>query len=101
MYKKIIVPLEELHYRVDGVENKYLISENNRSIGLFAVNKDYVIPAQIAPQDLCVYVFEGNIEIELDDKIFNMKKGELILVPKATVYTFKLVESSKLLIIRI
>ena len=55
MFKKIIVPKEELHYRNDSIENKYLINEGNRALGLFAATAQTVVPAQISPQDICFY----------------------------------------------
>lgn len=101
MFKKIIVPLEELHYRADGIENKYLLNEGARSIGLFAMNKGQQLPAQINPQDICIYALEGNFEIGMDDKIFNMKAGELILIPKTSAHTIKMIEDSKLFVVRL
>lgn len=100
MFKKIIIPLEELQYRNDGFDNKYLINEGNRSISLFAITKGQEIPAQIAPNDICIYILEGSVEIGMDEKIFNMKSGELLLIPKASTYTIKITENAKLFIVR-
>lgn len=100
MFKKIIIPKEELQFRQDGFDNKYLINEGSRAIGLFAISKSQEIPAQISAQDVCFFIIEGNIEVMLDDKNFNMKEGELLLVPKQTAYTVKMIEDTKILTVR-
>ena len=53
MFKKIINPKQELEYRQDGIDNKYLINEGSRAIGLFAMTKDQQVPAQLSMQDIC------------------------------------------------
>lgn len=100
MFKKVFNPLEVLNYRLDGIDNMYLINEGDRSIGLFGMIKNQVIPAQINAQDICINVLEGEVEITMDDKIFNIKSGEILLIPKANAYTIKILENTKMLIIR-
>ena len=52
MYKKIIIPKEELHYRLNSVDTRYIINEGDRAIGFFAATKDLVVPTQISPRDI-------------------------------------------------
>ena len=101
MFKKIIVPKEELHYRNDGIENKYLINEGNRALGIFAATGGSIVPTQISPQDVCFYVIEGRIEIKTDDKKFEMKEGDLLLVPKTSAFTLNFLENTKILTARL
>ena len=101
MFKKIIVPKEELHYRNDGIENKYLINEGNRALGIFAATAGTVVPTQISPQDVCFYVIEGRIEINTDDKKFEMEEGDLLLVPKTSAFTLNFLENTKILTARL
>lgn len=100
MYKKIICPSTDLHYRLDGFENIYLINEGDRSLSLFALPKNQKIPTQISPQNICFYIIEGNLEISMDEKVFDIKAGEMLLVPKTSAYTIKVIENTKTLIIR-
>ena len=101
MFKKIIVPKEELHYRNDGIENKYLINEGSRAVGLFAATAGTVVPAQISPQDVCFYIIEGRIQIKTDDKIFEMQEGNLILIPKTSAFTLNFLENTKIFTARL
>lgn len=101
MFKKIINPIEELNYRVDGIDNKYLIYEGSRALGLFAATEGAVVPAQISPQDICFYVLEGSIQINTEDKLFDLKSGELVLIPKTSAFTITFPENAKVLAIRL
>ena len=100
MFKKIIVPLEELQYRLGSIDNKYLINEGNRALGLFAAIAGTAIQPQISPQDVCFYVLEGSIEILTDDKIFAMKAGDMVLIPKTSAFNIKFIENSKIFTVR-
>ena len=101
MFKKIIAPLEELQYQKDGFDIKYLINEGSRAIGMFAITKNMEIPAQISAQDVFFYVLEGHLSIILDDKSFDMKSSEALLIPKMTAYTIKMTENAKFMTARL
>lgn len=101
MFKKIIIPKDELIYRLDGIDNKYLINEGCRAIGLFAATEKTVVPAQISPQDICFYVLEGKVEICTDDKLFQLKQEEMILIPKTSAFTLSFIENAKILTVRL
>lgn len=101
MFKKIIIPKEELEYRNDGIENKYLINEGNRAIGLFALTKEQAVPAQISLQDVLFYIIEGIVEINLEDKTFRLEEGNMLLIPKTSAYNFNVIENAKILTVRI
>lgn len=101
MFKKIIVPLEELQYRQDGIDNKYIINEGSRALGLFAGTAGLSIPAQISPQDICFFVLEGKMELSTDDKVFMLNAGELLLIPKTSAFTLNFVENSKVFTTRL
>ena len=101
MFKKIINPIEELNYRQDGIDNKYLINDGHRAIGLFAAIAGMIVPSQISPQDVLFYVLEGKIEISMDDKVFELKKEELILIPKTSAFSINFIENSKIFTTRL
>lgn len=101
MFKKIINPIKELNYRQDGIDNKYLINEGNRAVGLFASTAEMIVPSQISPQDVLFFVLEGKIEISMDDKVFELKKGEMILIPKTSAFSIKFIENTKILTTRL
>ncbi len=101
MFKKIIIPTEEINYRTDGIDNKYLINEGSRALGLFAAAANTIVPSQISPQDVCFYILEGKIELHTDDRIFELKQGELLLIPKTSAFNFTFLENSKILTVRL
>lgn len=100
MFKKIIDPKDELNYRLDGIENKYLINEPNRAIGFFAATSGTIIPTQISTKDLCYYVIEGKVNIKMEDKSFEVQREEMILIPHASAYDINFNENAKVLFIR-
>lgn len=101
MFKKIINPIELLEYRKDGIDNKYLINEGSRAIGIFAATAGVVIPTQISPQDVCFYVIEGKLAIQTEDKFFELNEQEMILIPKTTAYTLNFTENAKIFTVRL
>lgn len=101
MYKKIINPISELNYRIDGIDNKFLINEGKRSIGIFAATKGIVVPSQMTISDLCFYILEGNLEISIDERSFSLNAGEMLLIPSSTAYTLNFIENAKIIAIRI
>ena len=100
MFKKIINPIDELNYRIDGIDNKYLINEGKRSLGIFAATKGVIVPSQLTISDICFYILEGSIEILMEDKTFVLKSGELLLIPDSTAYTLNFIENAKVIAIR-
>ena len=100
MYKKIINPIAELNYRVDGIDNKYLINEGKRSLGMFAATQGIIVPSQITTGDLAFYILEGAMEIRLEDKIFTLKSGEMLLIPNSTAYSLNFTENAKIMTMR-
>ncbi len=101
MYKKIINPGQELEFRSDSIDNKYLINEGQRAIGLFAMTKEQQVPAQISMQDICFYVIEGTLQIKADEKTFLLEEGNLILIPKSCAYTLNVIDNVKILTVRL
>lgn len=101
MFKKIISPKDELSYRLDSIDNKYLINEPNRAIGFFAATSGIIIPTQISTKDLCYYVIEGHLKINMDNKTFDIRKEEMILIPHSSAYDMTFSEDAKVLFIRI
>ena len=101
MYKKIINPGQELEFRSDSIDNKYLINEGQRAIGLFAMTKEQQVPAQISMQDICFYVIEGTLQIKAEEKTFLLEEGNLILIPKSCAYTLNVINKIKILTVRL
>lgn len=101
VFKKIIDPKDELNYRLDSIDNKYLINEPNRAIGFFAATSGTIIPTQISTKDLCYYVIEGQLNINMDDKTFEIHQEEMILIPHSSAYDMNFSENAKVLFIRI
>lgn len=101
MYKKILNPKDELHYRLNSVDTRYVINEGDRAIGFFSAPKDIVVPTQIAPRDICFYIIEGVVQIAIEDKTFELKKEEMILIPKTNAYDIRFLDDSKAIFTRI
>lgn len=101
MFKKIINPIEMLEYRKDGIDNRYLINEGDRAIGIFAATAGAQIPTQISPQDICFYIIEGKMNLTTEDKTFELSEKEMLLIPKTSAFTLTFVENSKVFTTRL
>lgn len=101
MFKKIMKPIDELNYRSDGIDTKYILNEGERAIGMFAAAKNMIVPTQISPQNVSFFILEGTVEISLEDKYFVLHAGELLLIPKTSAYSIKFPEDAKALFMRL
>jgi mannose-6-phosphate isomerase-like protein (cupin superfamily) len=101
MFKKIITPHNEVNYRIDSIDVKYLLNEGNRAIGFFAGTKGIAVPTQISPQDVCFFILEGECEIKTEDKKFNLRTNEMLLIPKTSAYEIAFNKDTKAITVRI
>lgn len=55
----------------------------------------------VAPFDALVYIFDGTAEITISGKVFNLKQGELIIMPANQPHSVHAAEKFKMPLIMI
>jgi len=77
---------------------KFVLSGN---ITLFAFNKNVSLTEHTSPYEAFVYMDEGEMEIKIYGKPYNVKAGEIIIMPPDVLHGLKAVRKSKMMLVMI
>ncbi len=72
---------EIIEYQDGSVVSQTLIDKPAGTVTLFAFDKDQGLSTHTAPFDAILNVIEGAAEIKIDDNIYEVKTGEMIILP--------------------
>ncbi|MGI6492231.1 MAG: cupin domain-containing protein [Peptococcaceae bacterium] len=94
-----VVKLEELvDYREGQVISRTLAQIPQVSVTLFALSKGEGISAHTTPGDALVQVLDGEAEITIGEKIYNVKAGESIVMPEGISHGLEARQQFKMLL---
>lgn len=80
--KKIVNLKEAIEYQENSIVSKTIVTNNQTSLTLFAFDAGQAIASHSAPVDAVVQAVEGEVEITISGEKFNLKEGDIILMPK-------------------
>lgn len=80
--KKIINLKESIDYQGNAIVSKTITSSSDSSLTLFAFDEGQAIDSHSAPVNAVVQAVEGEVEITISGEKFNLKEGDIILMPK-------------------
>jgi quercetin dioxygenase-like cupin family protein len=72
---------EMIEYSSNGVVSKKILQKPNGNVTLFSFDKDQQLSEHTAPFDAMVQILEGEGEIIINKKSYNLKTGESIIMP--------------------
>ena len=81
--------------------SKTIVSANNSSLTLFSFDKGQEIASHSAPVDALVQIIDGEVEITISGEIFNLKSGEIILMPKGEPHGLKAISNFKMALFKV
>lgn len=97
--KSEIYELKELvKYQEGTIVSKTLINKENGTITIFAFDEGQSLSEHTAPFDALVHIIEGNAEIKIMGKKFNLKKGEIIIMPANKPHAVKAINNFKMIL---
>lgn len=99
--KKIINLKDNIDYQENSIVSKIITSSDNSSLTLFAFDAGQTIDSHSAPVDAVVLVIEGEVEIIILDEFFNLKEGEIILMPKGEPHALEAKTKLKMALFKI
>ncbi len=80
--KSEILRLAELVTYQDGsVVSRQITKTDAGNVTLFAFDKDQELSEHTAPFDALVHILDGEAEVKISGKAYNLKTGEAILMP--------------------
>lgn len=81
------------------VISKTLVQNGAVGMTLFAIPKGEGISAHKSSGDAFVYVLDGACEIEIDDKHYELEKGQCIIMPAGHPHAVKARDDFKMLLV--
>jgi len=97
--KSEILNLADLVSYQDGsVVSRQITKAETGNVTLFAFDKDQELSEHTAPFDALVHVLEGEVEVRISGKPFDLKRGEAIIMPANEPHALKASTQFKMLL---
>jgi quercetin dioxygenase-like cupin family protein len=90
--------IDSITYQDHSIVSKQLIKKPNGNITLFAFDKDESLTEHTSPYEAVVYMVDGEMEIKIGGNPYNVKAGEIIIMPPDVPHGLKALKKSKMLL---
>lgn len=98
-FKKPVMLEGLVEYQAGQVISRTLSQGKNLSITLFAFDKDEEISSHASSGDAMVYILDGEAAITIGTELFQVKKGESIIMPRDVAHALYARERFKMLLV--
>lgn len=95
---KILDFCDIVQYQKGTIVSKGIMDDKNGRVSLFAFAKGEKLSPHKAPFDALVQVLEGEAEIVIDDKPFNISAGKSIIMPANIMHAVNAHQNFKMLL---
>lgn len=89
---------EAVGYQNGSIVSKQIIKKPNGNITLFAFDKNESLTEHTSPFEAVVYIVDGEMEIKIGGNLYNVKAGEILVMPPSIPHGLKATEKSKMLL---
>jgi quercetin dioxygenase-like cupin family protein len=90
--------LEMINYQDGAIVSKQILKKPNGNITLFAFDKEESLTEHTSPYEAVVYMVDGDMEIKIGGTPYNVKVGEMIIMPPDIPHGLKAIKKSKMLL---
>lgn len=90
--------IDAVNYQNGSIVSKQIIKKPNGNITLFAFDKDESLTEHTSPFEAVVYMVDGEMEITIGGKPYNVKAGEILIMPANIPHGLKAALKSKMLL---
>ena len=90
--------VDAINYQNGSIVSKQIIKKPNGNITLFAFDKDESLTEHTSPFEAVVYMVDGEMEIKIGGNPFNVKAGEILVMPPNVPHGLKATIKSKMLL---
>ena len=94
--KELLV--DAINYQNGSIVSKQIIKKPNGNITLFAFDKDESLTEHTSPYEAVVYMVDGEMEIKIGGNPYNVKAGEMLVMPPDVPHGLKATVKSKMLL---
>lgn len=85
-------------YQEGSVVSKEIIKKPSGNVTVFAFDKGQGLSEHTAPFDALVYILDGKTEIAISGKPYDLKEGDMIVMPAGEPHALKAVERFKMML---
>jgi len=89
---------QKVDYSTDGIVSKRIIQKSTGNISLFAFDTGQELSEHSAPFDALVQVIEGNANIIINKKVYELSQGQSIIMPANNPHAVKATARFKMLL---
>ncbi len=93
--------VDMVNYQEGSVVSRTIIDKNSGTITLFAFGKGQGLSEHTAPFDAMVCLLDGKAEVSISGKAYQLKQGEMIILPANAPHALKAVSEFKMLLVMI
>jgi quercetin dioxygenase-like cupin family protein len=90
-----------VNYQEGSVVSREIISKPTGTVTAFAFAEGQGLSEHTAPFDALVQVLDGEVEIRISGAPYNLKEGEMIIMPAGEPHALKAVKRFKMLLVMI
>ena len=90
-----------IDYQANSVVSRTIIDKTVGSVTFFAFSKGQGLSEHSAPYDALIYILDGEAEVIISKKAFNLKKGELIIMPANEPHSLSGITQFKMMLVMI
>jgi quercetin dioxygenase-like cupin family protein len=95
---EVLQMAELVNYQDGSVVSRQITKADAGNVTLFAFDKDQELSEHTAPFDALVHVLDGDAEIRISGKAFNLKTGDAIIMPANEPHALKASSRFKMLL---
>ncbi|MCX6169434.1 MAG: cupin domain-containing protein [Ignavibacteriales bacterium] len=93
--------INEVQYQSNSIVSKQILKKTNGNITLFAFDKDEALTEHTSPYEAVVYIIDGKMEIRIAGNPYDVRAGEIIVMPPNIPHGLKAIQKSKMILIMI
>lgn len=90
-----------VEYQPASVVSREIIKKNTGTITVFAFDEGQGLSEHKAPFDALVYIFDGEADILIADKVYRATEGDMIILPVDVIHALKAITKFKMALIMI
>lgn len=98
MFAKVLDLKDLIAYQDGTVASRMLINKKAGTITIFSFDKDEGLSEHTAPYDALVTILDGEAEIWIGGKTFQVKDGESIILPAGIPHALSAVTRFKMML---
>ena len=87
-----------VEYQEGSVVSRTIIDKKMGTVTIFAFDEGQGLSEHTAPYDALVNILDGNAEIVISGKVFQLKEGEMVIMPANEPHSLKAIKKFKMLL---